>query len=249
MYTRCTQAVPLASFDYNTTAGLPLLVHYLGWFTRRGTMSCCETDRLSGLHETIRVLPGIGWYYGNITVQEAERLLRDEPDGAFLVRDSTDAPGHCELYTITFKTKKRCGSVRVDYSKGYFTLSLQDPGLPLFRTLMDLVGYCCNRSVVHRKPVCILTGHLRNRNVLLYLIKPVSRFSLVHSLQHCCRNAIHKYVTLDKISQLNLPKYLLENYVSFNPLYDEQLHPTDDDTQSQVSTCSDGSCDLEVSTN
>ena len=211
--------------------------------------NCSESGRLSGLHETIRALPGIGWYYGNITVQQAERLLRDEPDGAFLVRDSTDAPGHGELYTITFKIKRRCGSVRVDYAKGFFTLSLQDPGLPLFKTMMDLIGYCCNRSVVHRKPVCVLTGHFQNRNVLLYLTKPISRFVHVHSLQHYCRSALHRYVTADKLSQLDLPKYLLENYVSLNPLYDEELHPTDEDTQSLVSTSSGGTSDLEVSTN
>ena len=218
-------------------------------------MSCCESSNTrSGLHETVSALPGMGWYYGNLTVSEAERLLQDEPNGAFLVRDTTDSPKHSELYTITFKIRSRCGSVRVDYAKGYFTLSLADPGLPLFRTMMDLIGYCLNRSVVQRKPVCILTGHHHSRNVLLYLTKPVNRLTRMHSLQHYCRDAIHAYLTLDKMPQLPLPRHLLEGYIMQNPLYDRHIYPLEDeeedDAQSEMSsrTSTSSRSDLDLET-
>ena len=207
---------------------------------------CCDGEKRSGLHETIKALPSMGWYYGNITVKEAERLLSDQPNGAFLVRDTNDSPKHSELYTITFKTSNRYGSIRVDYAKGYFTLSLQDPGLPLFRTMMDLVGYCCTRSVTHRKPVCVLSGHHSNHEVLLYLTKPISRLVHTHSLQHYCRASLHKYLTLDKISQLDLPRHLLDGYLLHNPLFDEDKH-SDLDAQSVSSNSSTGS-QLELQT-
>ena len=213
-------------------------------------MACCcinEGSFSSGLLESMTSLPKIGWYYGHLTVPEAERILKDEPNGSFLVRDTlADSPrgstNASDLFTITFKLRGRCGSIRVDYSKGYFTLSLADPGLPLFRTMMDLVGYCTNRSAVQKKPVCVLTGqhqpqNARN-NIYLYLTKPVNRKSKVHSLQHCCREAIHSYVTLDKIGSLPLPRYLLEGYMIQNPLYDAEIYPldSDEDSESQVST-------------
>lgn len=188
-------------------------------------MACCSSEK-GGLLDTIETLPTVGWYYGNISVTEAESLLKDEPNGAFLVRDSSDSDSRTDLYTITFKINNRFGSVRVDYAKGYFSLSMQDPGLPLFRTMMDLVSYCYNLSVVNKMPVCVLTGHHHHRNVHLYLTKPVNRRHRVHSLQFLCRKAITDVVTQDKLPMLNLPKRMLDCYMNRNPLFDEQLHST-----------------------
>ena len=56
----------------------------------------------------------MGWYYGNISVAEAERLLKEERNGAFLVRDSSDSGNRTDLFTIIFKTQDRYGSVRVE---------------------------------------------------------------------------------------------------------------------------------------
>lgn len=208
---------------------------------------CCEEEHLSGLYETILKLPKIGWYYGNITVEEAESILQGEPNGSFLVRDTNDSPKHTEFYTITFKLRGKCGSVRIEYAQGYFTLSLADAGLPLFRTMMDLVGYCYNRSVIQKKPVCILSGHHQSRDLYLFLKKPVNRFMKVHSLQHYCRLTIHDHLTLDKIPQLPLPKHLKEGYVMQNPLFDEDLHGLATPS-SPVSETSSSSSELDIQT-
>ena len=190
-------------------------------------MTCCNYQRC-GLLDTILTLPKSGYYYGNITVEEAERMLKNEPNGAFLVRDSrdsSDSENRTDLYTITFKIQNKYGSVRVDYAKGYFSLSLQDSGLPLFRTMMDLVSFCYNRSVVEKLPVCVLTGHSRHQDVHLYLTKPVCRHKQMHSLMFLCREVVHKHVTRDNLDKLGLPKRLVELYISENPLFDEQLFP------------------------
>ena len=187
-------------------------------------MTCCHHHK-SGLLDTILTLPSAGWYYGDITVPEAESLLQNEPNGAFIVRDSSDSKNATDLFTITFKIQNRFGSVRVDYAKGYFSLSLQDPGLPLFHTLMDLISYCQHRSTVQKLPVCILTGHRQNHDVHLYLTKPVSRHRQMHSLMFLCRQTIHGFVTRDKLCRLGLPARLVEFYISQNPYFDEQLFP------------------------
>ena len=56
----------------------------------------------------------MGWYYGNISVAEAERLLKEERNGAFLVRDSSDSENRNDLFAITFKLQDRYGSVQVE---------------------------------------------------------------------------------------------------------------------------------------
>ncbi len=215
-------------------------------------MACCNSQK-GGLLETIETLPKVGWYYGNITITEAESLLKDESNGAFIVRDSSDSDSRTDLYTITFKINNRFGSVRVDYAKGYFSLSMQDPGLPLFRTMMDLVSYCCNLSLVHKMPVCVLTGHHHHQNVHLYLKKPVSRHRKMHSLQYLCRETVTGIVTQDKLDTLNLPKRVLDCYLCRNPLFDEQLNPqadpeSDFDRVSEASRSS-GSLDLDTGNN
>lgn len=182
------------------------------------------TDTFRGLLETIRALPKLGWYYGNITVEQAELLLMKEPNGAFLVRDSSDSNNHCDIFTVTFKMLNCFGSVRIDFAKGFFSLSLQDPGLPMFRTLMDLVAFCLYRSVTCKQPVCVLTGHSQHNNVSLYLTRPVSRHQKMHSLMYHCREALYEFITRDKLDQLGLPVRLVEHYLQKNPHFDEQLY-------------------------
>lgn len=183
---------------------------------------CCDHER-DGLLETLKALPSLGWYYGNITVEQAELILKNEPNGAFIIRDSSDSDNIRDIFTVTFKIRNCYGSVRIDYAKGFFSLSLQDPGLPLFPTLMGLVNYCLERSVIYKQPVCVLTGHTQNNNVSLYLTKAVSRHTRMHSLMYLCREAVHKSVTCDSLHQLGLPTRLVRYYVAKNPYFDEQL--------------------------
>ena len=195
-------------------------------------MACFEKEQ-NGLLETITALPSLGFYYGNVTVDQAEFLLKNEPNGAFLIRDSSDSDDIRDIFTITFKILNCFGSVRIDYAKGYFSLSLQDPGLPLFFTLMDLVSYCLERSVIQKQPVCVLTGHSKHNNVSLFLTKPVSRHIKTHSLMYLSRAAIHRYVTRDKISKLGLPSRLVHHYMLNNPYFDEQEWEEESDIVSQ----------------
>lgn len=185
--------------------------------------SSYEGGERDGLLETIMALPTLGYYYGNLTVEQAEYILRNEQNGSFLIRDSSDSDNIRDIFTVTFKVRNCFGSVRIDYAKGFFSLSLQDPGLPLFPTLMGLVAYCMERSVVFKQPVCVLTGHTQNNNVSLYLTKPISRHLRTHSLMYCCREALKNFVTADKLTQLALPSRIVEFYLSRNALFDEQL--------------------------
>lgn len=201
-----------------------------------------------GLLETVQALPSLGYYYGNITIEEAELILKKEPNGAFLVRDSSDSDNIRDIFTITFKIQNCFGSVRIDYAKGLFSLSLADPGLPMFSTLMGLVSHCLECSIVLKKPVCVLTGHSQNNNVNLYLTKPVSRHTRMHSLLFLCRASVHGYVTQDKLEKLGLPAHLQQHYMMRNPYFDEHCSYETEPDQVSQGTQSSASGSLRIDT-
>ena len=189
-------------------------------------MAAPSLEETSGLKDTLTNLAHYGWYYGNITIEQAERLLRNEPNGSFLVRDCNDPDKLTELYTITFKVNGCFGSCNVDYAKGLFSLCLDDTGLPLFRQLSDLVHHSIHRSVVDKEPVCTVMSNWSGQETQLFLKKPINRFRTLHSLQYHCRAKLHEMYTRDKLELLPLPQRLKENYVLKSPYYEDRPSKT-----------------------
>lgn len=56
-----------------------------------------------------------GWYWGPISGEAAERLLLHEPDGSFVVRDSSD--DH-HIFSLTFKLNGTVRHVRIEHDQG-----------------------------------------------------------------------------------------------------------------------------------
>ncbi|XP_055614810.1 uncharacterized protein LOC129761119 isoform X2 [Toxorhynchites rutilus septentrionalis] len=56
-----------------------------------------------------------GWYWGPISSEGAEKILSNEPDGSFLVRDSSD--DHY-IFSLTFKLNGFVRHVRIDQDQG-----------------------------------------------------------------------------------------------------------------------------------
>lgn len=56
-----------------------------------------------------------GWYWGPMSGDVAERLLSSEPNGSFLVRDSSD--DHY-IFSLTFKLNGKVRHVRIEHDQG-----------------------------------------------------------------------------------------------------------------------------------
>uniref|UniRef100_A0A8D8V5I8 Suppressor of cytokine signaling 7 n=2 Tax=Cacopsylla melanoneura TaxID=428564 RepID=A0A8D8V5I8_9HEMI len=151
---------------------------------------------------SIEKVKDYGWYWGPISSEAAEKILSTEPDGSFIVRDSSD--DHY-IFSLTFKLNACVRHVRIEHYQGNFSFG----SCTKFKshTIVDFIENAVEHSrsgrylfFLHRRPIL---GPMR-----VQLLHPVSRFKQVQSLQHMCRFVILKIVRKDHINQLPLPDRL-----------------------------------------
>lgn len=139
-----------------------------------------ETGRVD-FASNLETIKRYGWYWGPISCQAAEKILSTEPDGSFIVRDSSD--DHY-IFSLTFKLNSCVRHVRIEQDKGTFSFGT----LAKFkaRTIVEFIEQALEYSrsgrylfFLHRRPE---HGPMR-----VQLKNPVSRFKHIQSLQHMCR--------------------------------------------------------------
>ncbi|XP_024885564.1 uncharacterized protein LOC112463385 [Temnothorax curvispinosus] len=179
---------------------------------------------------SIEKVKDYGWYWGPISGEAAEKILSNEPDGSFIVRDSSD--DHY-IFSLSFRLNSCVRHVRIEHDQGNFSFG----SCTKFKshTIVDFIENAVEHSrsgrylfFLHRRPVL---GPMR-----VQLLHPVSRFKQVQSLQHTCRFVILKMVRRDLIPTLPLPRRLID-YLSTPHYYSEQLAAEQDDrAESPVSS-------------
>uniref|UniRef100_A0A8C7DAL0 Suppressor of cytokine signaling 7 n=1 Tax=Oncorhynchus kisutch TaxID=8019 RepID=A0A8C7DAL0_ONCKI len=214
--TRAQSAFSSASFAPFTDAFLRALPHS----TSSQLLSAPPSSRLappprlcplrrpeaSNFTASLRELEKCGWYWGPMNWEDAEMKLKGKPDGAFLVRDSSD-PRY--ILSLSFRSQGVTHHTRMEHYRGTFSLWCH----PKFEDRCHSVVEFIERAIMHSKNGKFLY-FLRSRvpglpPTPVQLLYPVSRFSNVKSLQHLCRFCIRQMVRIDHIQELPLPKPLI----------------------------------------
>ena len=161
------------------------------------------------LSHTIRRLRMCGWYWGDITSNQANEVLKNAQNGSFILRDSTDA---CHLFTLSLKANDIVVSVRVAFSRGMFKLdSWNQEDSPSFNSVVDMIEYYL-ADEKHKFYVELP----RVGEFPVFLKHPI--WKSVPSLQHQCRYDIVKCCrTSGNIRKLPLPLHLLRYLLDFSP--------------------------------
>ena len=165
--------------------------------------------RINSLSHTIRRLRMCGWYWGDISSEQAREVLRRAQNGSFILRDSSDA---CHLFTLSLKASNIIVSVRVAFSRGLFKLdSWNQEDSPSFSSVVDMIEYYLEDES-HEFYV-----ELPNMGEFPVCLKhPI--WKEVPELQHLCRTTVVKYCrTSDKLRLLPLPPHLIRYVLEFSP--------------------------------
>lgn len=146
-----------------------------------------------------------GFYWGAVGGREAGSLLRSEPPGTFLIRDSSD---HHHFFTLSVQTARGTKNLRIHSEGGGFYLQ-PDPHntqeLPHFDCVLKLIAHYMGKGPDPGRTRDGATGgnpggaktkgrnvyliHTGGEKIPLELHRPLS--TSLSSLQHMCRKTLN----------------------------------------------------------
>merc|ERR1712018_746970 len=183
-----------------------------------------SVNNLRQIHEILRLnklkLEESGWYYGQMTWVQSTALLKNTPEGTFLVRDSSDPRF---LYSLSVQRGPDEGptSVRIHFSQGKFRLDAEDKIqhlMPSFTSVVDLVEHYSSQHKSAKSHVWIDMGGQISPSIWLKgpLLKKVP------TLAHSARLTVHQNLEsqqhqLEDMQRLFKLPYLLTRYLQEYP--------------------------------
>jgi suppressor of cytokine signaling 2 len=149
--------------------------------------------------ESQKMLTRCGWYHRGLLFTEAYDLLVHQPDGTFLVRDSSN-PRY--LYALSVSTKLGPQNIRIHYEDGHFRLNYSDKdaesaAMHKYRSVIELVQSYVESTkkkaiLVEHENDTFRTGEKIYSNIVL--IRPFYVSNFFPSLKHLSRLCVNRHL-------------------------------------------------------
>lgn len=189
------------------------------------SMCAVINTTVSSFDTTIKKLEKSGFYWGAISALKAKALLRDQPVGKFLVRDSSDSR---HLFAVTLVTATGITNVRIVLCEGLYTLDKKDTyttkslnseefqhrSTPRFDCVVKMIFYymLITRKLLQRDA----SETLEDTETAKFLLwSPL--YKEVSSLQHLCRRALNNQLLAKGIKDLPTVPNTVKLYLSQYP--------------------------------
>ncbi|XP_041829634.1 suppressor of cytokine signaling 3b [Melanotaenia boesemani] len=147
----------------------------------------------------LRKLQESGFYWGAVGGREASTLLRSEPPGTFLIRDSSD---HHHFFTLSVQTAQGTKNLRIHSEGSGFFLqpdAQNTQELPQFDCVLKLIAHYMgkgpdtgsggNSGEAKMKGRNVYLIHTDGEKIPLELRRPL--LTSLSSLQHMCRRTLN----------------------------------------------------------
>ncbi|KAM4524567.1 suppressor of cytokine signaling 3b [Odontesthes bonariensis] len=147
----------------------------------------------------LRKLQESGFYWGAVGGREASTLLRSEPPGTFLIRDSSD---HHYFFTLSVQTARGTKNLRIhSEERGFFLQpdAQNTQELPQFDCVLKLIAHYMgkgpdagaggNSGEAKMKGRNVYLIHTGGEKIPLELQRPL--LTSLSSLQHMCRRTLN----------------------------------------------------------
>ncbi|CAG9816134.1 unnamed protein product [Phaedon cochleariae] len=151
------------------------------------------------------------WYWGPISRSQAEDRLKDSPDGAFLVRDST---ADRYIFTMSFRSIGKILHTRIEYTKSGYSLFDQVGYKSIAELVEDAIMKSKNSVYCYTK-----TRDFVQPNFPVRLTLPVSRYDKVPTLKYLSRFVIRQFVIINDMDKLPLPDALISYLQEQGPYF------------------------------
>lgn len=153
----------------------------------------------------LRELQACGWYHGPLGIESANNLLKDQPAGTFLIRDSSSAASKADcVFSLTFRHDSKsfpdltCNSVRIKFCEQSCKFQLdrsqetRQEQLPAFDSVVELVEFYLTSELKKTLPLGhTLMDDSNNKSYPICLRKPLMKESGPMSLEHLARLTIN----------------------------------------------------------
>uniref|UniRef100_A0A1I8GQ19 Suppressor of cytokine signaling 5 n=1 Tax=Macrostomum lignano TaxID=282301 RepID=A0A1I8GQ19_9PLAT len=142
------------------------------------------------------------WYFGPLSSSDAEEMLNNRPDGTFLVRDSAH---DAYIVSLSFRARGQTYHTRIEHNKGKFSFWTQ-PENHSASTIVEFIESAVEYSKTENFHYFVSSSTPGTQPIRVSMLYPLSRFSVMTSLQHLCRFEILARTRRDHIDSLPLPK-------------------------------------------